>query len=111
MLVKTFSFNKIQKTKDAIEAQINDFLVDNTLKFATQNESAVKGKFVVSLFYEPKKGNIKAKVFKSSMMGQVDDEVNEFLETSDMKLVSQSFVGSNVYTIIFYTEKKTTDKE
>ncbi len=108
MLVKTFSFNRIQKTISAIEDQINEFLVENTLKFATQNESAVKGKFVVSLFHEQKKGNIRAKVFKSQSATHIDEMVNEFLNEHDMKLVTQTFVGSNIYTIIFYVEKKST---
>jgi hypothetical protein len=110
MLIKTLSFNKLQKTKDSIEQQLNDFLATATLKFATQNESVAKGKFIISLFYEPKKGNIRAKIFKSQIIADVDREINAFLEEHDMKLVTQTFVGSNVYTIVFYADKKASDK-
>ena len=105
MIVKTFAFSRVQKTLQGIEDQLNEFLEQNTLKFATQNESAVKGKFIVSLYHEPKKGNIRAKVFKSQDLHVVDDQINEFLKDRDMKLVTSTFVGSTVYVILFYIEK------
>lgn len=107
MIVKTFSFNRVQKTLQGIEDQLNEFLKENTLKFATQNESAAKGKFIVSLYHEPKKGNIKAKAFKAQDIALVDEQINAFLENHDMKLVTSTFVGSTVYVILFYVDKAT----
>lgn len=106
MISKTFVFSKIQKTPSLIESSLNDWLKDHSFKFATQNESHLKGKFIVSLFAEEKPGTIRAKVFKDQHVEELDKRVNEFLQSVKMKFVSQTFVGSNVYSIIFFDASK-----
>ena len=102
MLSKTFAFNKIQKTIVKIEDDLNGFLKSHSFKFATQNESSLKGKFVVTIFADKGKSSIRAKVFKNQHIDQLDVDVNNFLLKHPMKFATQTFVGSSVYTIIFY---------
>jgi hypothetical protein len=109
MLSKTFVFTKIQKTTQRIEDSLNDFLKDHEFKYATQNESATKGKFIVTLFANKKKSTIRVKVFKDQNIDALDQKVNEFLKERPMKFATQTFVGSNVYTILFYDDKSSTD--
>ena len=111
MICKTFSFSRIEKTPAIIEKDINDFLKENTLKYVIQNESAVKGKVIITIFAEEKPGKIKAKVFKDQNYKSIDKNVNEFLENNSMKFVTQTFIGSNIYTIIFFSEKKEVDEQ
>lgn len=106
MITKTLVFNKIQKTPGFIESQINKELDGKTLKFATQNESQMKGKFIVTLFLDEKKSSTKVKVFKEQMIDKMDSAINEFLNDVDFKYCTQSFVGSNVYSLVYYAEKK-----
>lgn len=106
MITKTLSFTKIQKTQNFIESQINKELEGKTLKFTTQNESQIKGKFIVTLFLEEGDGNTKVKVFKDQFIDKIDSAVNDFISNVNFKYCTQSFVGSNVYTLIYYTDKK-----
>ena len=106
MISKTLVFTKIQKTPKFIEDQINKELEGRTLKFATQNESQIKGKFITTLFLEDGDGNTKVKVFKDQVIDRIDSSVNDFISNVSFKYCTQSFVGSNVYTLIYYTDKK-----
>lgn len=112
MISKTFVFSKITKATSTIEDTINEWLKDREFKFATQNESAVKGKFVVTVFALEKAGTVRVKAFKDQHVPELDARVNKFLAKNPMKLATQTFVGSNIYTIIFYdTAPKTDDKK
>lgn len=105
MLSKTFVFNRIQKTVDNIEDDLNHFLKDNEFKFATQNESVAKGKFIVTVVAVKGKSSIRCKVFKDQVAAKVDAKVNTFLSKNGMKFMTQTFVGSNIYTIVFFDSK------
>lgn len=110
MLSKTFVFNRIQKTVTKIEEDLNKYLEEVEFKYATQNESTAKGKFIVTIFGNKKKGTIRAKVFKDQYVDKIDIEVNKFLAKHGMKFATQTFVGSSVYTIIFYDTKSEDSK-
>jgi hypothetical protein len=105
MISKTFVFSKITKSVQTIEETVNDWLKDNEFKIATQNESTIKGKFIITVFANPKKSSIRAKVFKDQHIPELDAKVNEFLVDRILKGVTQTFVGSNVYTVLFYDSK------
>lgn len=111
MISKTFVFSRIQKTTKNIEDSINEFLKDHEFKFATQNESVVKGKFIVTVFGDEKKSSIRIKAFKDQNIQNLDMKVNEFISKIKTKFVTQTFVGSNVYTIIFYDSNKNKEEE
>lgn len=102
MLSKTFVFTKIQKTTEKIENDINAFLAEHEFKLATQNESTSKGKFIVTIFAVAGKSTIKVKAFKDQHIDALDKKVNLFLKKNPMRFATQTFVGSSVYTIIFY---------
>ena len=108
MLSKTFTFNKIQKTTDKIEEELNAFLKKHEFKYATQNESTLKGKFIVTIFAVKGSSSIRAKAFKDQNIQELDKKVNDFLHKNGMKFVTQTFVGSSVYTVIFYDSKAET---
>lgn len=110
MLSKTFVFSKIEKTCEKIEDSLNAFLKDHEFKYSCQNESTLKGKFIVTLFGVPKKdATIRAKVFKDQHLKELDTKVNKFLKTHNMKFATQTFVGSNVYVIVFFDTAKAGD--
>lgn len=111
MLSKTFVFNKIQKSPDAIEERLNEWLKGHEFKYATQNESVAKGKFVITVFANKKKSSIRCKVFRNQLLDALDESVNEFLGEHGMKFVTQTFVGSNIYTVLFYDAKSSTDED
>jgi predicted CopG family antitoxin len=107
MISKTFVFSRIEKTVDKIENTINDHLKSYDFKFATQNESVVKGKFIVTILGKKKNNStIRVKAFKSQHHKDIDENVNAFLEDKSMKFITQTFVGSNIYTLIFFDSKK-----
>jgi hypothetical protein len=111
MISKTFAFSKIQKTTDNIEKSLNDFLKEHEFKYATQNESSLKGKFIITLFGEEGKSTLKVKAFKGQDFVDLDKKVNAFLSKVKMKFVTQTFVGSSVYTIVFYDKAKSSKDE
>jgi len=104
MNLKLFSFTKTEKSPLIIEERINKFLEDgNAFKFGSQSESTKSGKFYLSLYYEKRKNNIRAKVFKNSNAVNLQEKVNEFLEEGHtMKWSCQSSSTSSVYLVIFY---------
>ena len=106
MIAKTLVFNKIQKTPNFIENQINKELEGMTLKFATQNESQIKGKFIITLFLEEKNSSTKVKVFKDQFIDKMDIAINEFLVDKTFKYCTQTFVGSNIYSLVYFSDKK-----
>lgn len=109
MKSKTLVWTKAEKSIDKIEGQLNGLLETVDFKFATQNQSTVKGKMIVTLFFEDKPGKIRARVFKDQKHSSIDDKVNEFLIGKQMKFVTQTYIGSNVYTILYYVEKEVKD--
>lgn len=103
MQSKTLSFSKIEKTITKIDTDLNNILKDVTFKFATQNQSYSKGKMVVTLFFEPKAGKIRAKSFKDQNEKKLDELVNDFISDKKVVFTTQTFIGSSIYTIVFYS--------
>lgn len=109
MISKTFIFSKLEKSISTIENRINEFLVDNDFKISTQNESTVKGKFIVTIFAdETKAGKLLVKGFKDQDARKVDEAVTAFVQEHGMKFVTQTFVGSSIYTLVYYPAGKDT---
>lgn len=98
----TLSWSKLEKSLDRINADLNAVLSKNEFKIATHNQSSVKGRMIVTLFVEPKPGKIRAKCFKDQSHKELDNKINEFIDGKKVKFISQSFIGSNIYTIIYY---------
>ena len=112
MELKLFSFTKTEKSPKIIEDRINIFLEDNKcFKFVAQSESTKSGKFFLSLYYENKKSNIRAKVFKNANNRGLEQDINEFLkEGHTMKWASQSSSTSSIYVVVFYELRKANDR-
>jgi hypothetical protein len=109
MQSQTLSFSKVEKSITKIDNDLNAILEKVTFKFATQNQSAIKGKMVVTLFYEEKPGKIRAKAFKDQSHKNLDTHVNEFISDKKVQFVTQTFIGSSIYTIVYYVIGKTED--
>lgn len=107
MHLKLFSFTKTEKSPVIIENRINDFLEGKAFKIANQSESVKSGKFFLSVYYEDKKSNIKAKVFKDTNSKNMEAKINGFLDGGvTMKWSSQSSTTSAIYAVIFYELRK-----
>lgn len=110
MQSKTLSFPKLEKTITRIDSVLNEVLKDTSFKFATQNQSYAKGKMVVTLFFDPKPGTVRAKAFKDQDHRRLDDQINEFISDKKIVFVTQTFIGSSIYSIVYYDiGKKTTE--
>lgn len=107
MQSQTLSFSKIEKSTARIENDLNAILEKVTFKFATQNQSAIKGKMIVTLFFEEKPGKVRAKAFKDQTYKNLDKAVNEFISDKKVQFVTQTFIGSSIYTIVYYVIGKT----
>lgn len=107
MQSKTLSFSKVEKSILKIDTELNSVLENVTFKFATHNQSAVKGKMIVTLFFEEKPGKVRAKAFKGQSHRELDIVVNQFIADKKVQFVTQSFIGSSIYTIIYYLLGKT----
>ena len=106
MQSKTLSFSKIEKSIEKIDETLNDLLKKVTFKFATQNQSQVKGKMVCTLFFEPKPGSVRAKAFRDQYEKKLDITVNDFISDKKIVFVTQTFIGSSIYTIVYYSIEK-----
>lgn len=112
MLAKILSFNKVEKSPILVENKVNSFLEGKTFKFACQSESTKSGKFNLTVYYEDKPSNIKARVFRDTSVVNLDKNVNEFLATGiDMKWSTQSSQTSSIYIVIFYDAGKANGTE
>lgn len=110
--MEMLAFTKVEKNPKTIEERINNFLEGKTFKWATQSESTTKGKFFISIFYDNKKSNIKAKVFKDMNKNSLNEKVNEFLDTGvNMKFATQSSSTSAIFLVVFYEPRKGSGKE
>lgn len=102
MQSKTLSFSKVEKSITKIDNDLNAILEKVTFKFATHNQSQTKGKMIVTLFFDEKPGKVRAKAFKGQSHRDLDDIVNEFIADKKVQFVTQNFIGSSIYTIIYY---------
>ena len=106
MQSKTLSFSKIEKTISKIDNKINDLLETVNFKFATQNQSHVRGKMVVTIFFDKGPSTVRAKAFKDQDDQKLDGIINEFIKDKKVIFTTQSFIGSNIYTILYYSVKE-----
>lgn len=109
MLSKTLQWTKSEKSIVKIDSDLNALLEKVDFKFAVQNQSTVKGKMIVSIFFEDKPGKIRAKSFKDQKASNLDEQIGEFLIGKKMKFVTQTYIGSNIYTIVFYEAQRNDD--
>jgi hypothetical protein len=109
---KFFRFTKIEKDPKTIEAKINQFFESNkAFKFACQSENVVKNSFYISIYYENKKSNIRAKVFKNADELALEESINQFLkEGHTVKWSTQTSSSNTIYIILFY-ELRNGDEE
>ena len=110
MQANTLAFNKVQRTTVQMEEAINTYLQDKSLKFASISESATKGKMFLSLFTSNGGPQILAKVFRDRDVKNVNDKVNEFLKSVQMKLAVQCSSTSYMTLIVFYAAEGTAGK-
>ena len=111
MQSQTLSFSKVEKSIAKIDNDLNAILEKVTFKFATHNQSTIKGKMIVTLCYEEKPGKVRAKAFKDQSHKNVDKSVNEFIADKKVQFITQTFIGSSIYTIVYYVAGKTEDDQ
>jgi len=109
MQSQTLSFSKIEKSISRIDNDLNSLLEKITFKFATHNQSAIKGKMIVTIFYDEKPGKVRAKAFKDQSHKNLDQVVNNFISDKKVQFVTQTFIGSSIYTIVYYVAGKNED--
>jgi hypothetical protein len=102
----TLSWTKSEKSIDKINKDLNKVLSKYDFRIATHNQSTVKGRMIITLFLEDKPGKVRAKCFRDQYYKTLDNNVNSFIEQRKVKYVTQSFIGSNIYTIVYYEATK-----
>jgi hypothetical protein len=99
------NFHKVHKVPATIEDKLNAILKDGQFKFATQVENPDSAKVTLTVFTDGEKGKTRAKVFRDAGYEELEQEMNQFLDTGvKMKFHTQSCVGNTVLAVVFYED-------
>lgn len=98
----TLSWTKSEKSLDKINNDLNKILSQHDFKIATHNQSTVKGRMIITLCLDEKPGKVRARCFKDQFYKNLDTRINEFISKRKVKFITQSYIGSTIFTVIYY---------